>query len=64
MKLALSGRIAEAEHVKEAAVDFAELARLAAQIGYDALCLRPAQAAIGTPDSRLQAMREQSLLSA
>jgi hypothetical protein len=46
MKLSLSGRIAEPEHIKDqSAVSFEELARLAGEIGYQALCIRPAQIA-------------------
>ena len=44
MKISLSGRIAEAEHIKDqSAVSFTELAQLAGAIGYQALCIRPAQ---------------------
>jgi len=57
VKLALSGRIAEAEHVKEATVSVEELARLAVEVGYDALCLRPSQANVETSDERLREMR-------
>jgi sugar phosphate isomerase/epimerase len=59
MQLSLSGRIAEQEDRKDqTSVAFEELARVAAAIGYRALCIRPAQASTETPDAQLYAMRE------
>lgn len=59
MQLSLSGRIAEAERgTKErTAIAFADLAQLAARIGYHALCVRPSQATTATPDAQLGEMR-------
>jgi sugar phosphate isomerase/epimerase len=58
MKLSLSGRIAENEHVKESAlVDLSDLARVAARTGYQAVCLRPSQVSLETPTERLRDVR-------
>ena len=58
MKLSLSVRIAEEFSRKDLALmPFEELARLAADIGYDALCMRASQAGIDTPPARRREMR-------
>ena len=59
MKLSISARIAEEEHVKDrTAISFEELARLASSIVYAGLCIRPSQATVKTPDEEIAAMRE------
>jgi sugar phosphate isomerase/epimerase len=59
MKLSLSGRIAEAEHIKDrTAASFAELAQLASEIGYQALCIRPVQIPTKATDEELRQMRQ------
>jgi sugar phosphate isomerase/epimerase len=59
MQLSLSGRIAEQEQRKDyTSATFEELARIAASIGYRALCIRPSQATIETPDEQLHAIRD------
>jgi sugar phosphate isomerase/epimerase len=59
MKLSLSGRIAEPEHIKDqSAVSFEELARLAGEIGYQALCIRPAQIPARSADEDVRQMRQ------
>ena len=58
MKLSLSIRIAEEFAAKDKALmPFEELARLASDIGYDALCMRASQAGIETPPERRLEMR-------
>ena len=58
MKLSISARIAEEEHVKDrTAISFEELARLASAIGYEGLCIRPSQATVNTPDEEIGNMR-------
>ena len=58
MKLSLSVRIAEEFAAKDKALmPFEELARLASDIGYDALCMRASQAGIETPPERRLEMR-------
>jgi sugar phosphate isomerase/epimerase len=59
MKLSLSGRIAEPEHIKDqTALSFEELARLAREIGYQALCIRPAQIPAQAADGDIRQMRQ------
>lgn len=59
MKFSLSGRIAEAEHIKDqSAVSFTELAQLAGTIGYQALCIRPVQIPAQATDETLRSMRQ------
>ncbi len=58
MQLSLSGRIAEAEDVKDhASLDFSGLARLAAQVGFNAVCVRPTHLSSATPLARVREMR-------
>ncbi len=58
MKLSLSGRIAEAEDVKDhASLDFSGLAQLAARVGFQAVCVRPTHLASTTPLERVHEMR-------
>ena len=58
MKLSLSVRIAEEFSRKDRALmPFEDLARLAADIGYDALCMRASQAGIDTQPNRRREMR-------
>ncbi len=57
MLLSLSVRIAEAFGAKDRALmPFEELARMAANLGYDALCMRASQAGIDTPLERRREM--------
>lgn len=59
MKLSLSARIAEQAHVKHTtAVSFVELAQVAAEVGYQALCIRPSQVTTETPNEQIQQMRQ------
>ena len=58
MKLSLSGRIAEAEDVKDhASLDFSGLAQLAARVGFQAVCVRPTHLSSATPLERVHEMR-------
>ena len=58
MKLSLSARIAEQAHIKDrTAVSFEDLARLASEIGYRALCIRPSLVTVETPDEEIRRMR-------
>lgn len=58
MKLSLSGRIVEDATVKDITLlSFAELARIAAEIGYQALCIRPSQVTVNTTDTEIRHMR-------
>ena len=59
MKLALSGRIAEAPHEKtQALIDLPELAEAAAKIGYGALEVRNSQLDTGASASRVVEVRQ------
>ncbi len=59
MNLSLSARIAELEHIKDQpAVGFEELAQLASEIGYEALCIRSAQVTLDTPDDDIEQARQ------
>jgi sugar phosphate isomerase/epimerase len=59
MKLSLSGRIAEPEHIKDqCAVSFAELTQLASEIGFTALCIRPTQIPAHASEEELKQMRQ------
>jgi sugar phosphate isomerase/epimerase len=59
MKLSLSGRIAEEEHIKDGtAISFADLAQLASEIGFQALCIRPSQVTVETPDEEIRCLRQ------
>jgi sugar phosphate isomerase/epimerase len=57
MKLSLSVRVVESPCKTRLLVPFEELVRIARETGYDALCLRASAAGIGTPPSRLAALR-------
>ena len=58
MLLSLSVRVAEDFKVKDRSnMPFAELARMAARLGYDALCMRASQASVDTPPARVRRMR-------
>ncbi len=58
MKLALSVRIAEDFAVKDRArMPLEELAHMAKEIGYEALCMRASQASVITPRTRIATMR-------
>ncbi len=58
MKLSLSVRVAESFSDKtRATMGFKELARLAKEIGYSAVCMRASQAGVQTPPERLREMR-------
>ena len=59
MKLSLSGRIGEHSHIKDkTAIGFEDLAQLASEIGYEALCIRPSQATVDTADEEIRHMRQ------
>jgi sugar phosphate isomerase/epimerase len=59
IELSLSGRIAEDEHTKDRiASRFEDLAQLASEIGYRALCIRPSQMTVQTPDEEIRRMRQ------
>ena len=58
MQLSLSGRIAEAEDIKDhASLDFTGLAQLAARVGFQAVCVRPTHLTSTTPLERVHEMR-------
>lgn len=58
MKLSLSVRVAESFSDKtRATMGFEELARLAKEIGYQAVCMRASQAGVQTPPEHLREMR-------
>ena len=59
MKLSLSVRIAEAPGSKEETIrSFDQLAELANQIGYHAVCMRASQAGVQTPLEQITAIRK------
>ena len=59
MNLSLSVRVAEAPGSKELALmPFDEIAKLAARVGYDGLCMRASQAGTQTPRHERQQMRQ------
>lgn len=59
MKLSLSVRIAETPQRKDrAALAFDPLARLAATLGYEGICMRASQASIDTPAEQLAPMKQ------
>jgi sugar phosphate isomerase/epimerase len=58
MKLSLSVRIVESPCKTRLLVPFEELVLIAAQSGYDAICMRASAAGIGTPPASLHAMRK------
>ena len=57
MKLSLSVRIAESACKTKLNVPFSDLVRLAAELGYQGICLRASAGGIGTPRSELERMR-------
>ena len=58
MKLSLSGRIAEAEDIKDfSSLDFGSLVQLASCVGFKAVCVRPTHLASTTPLERVREMR-------
>lgn len=58
MQLSLSVRIAEDFQVKDRTrMEFGDLARMAADCGYDTICMRATQASVTTPPERLREMR-------
>ena len=64
MKLSLSVRVAEAPGSKEVAlIPFAELARLAAEAGYHAVCMRASQAGIQTPQADISQMESSAFIN-
>jgi sugar phosphate isomerase/epimerase len=58
MKLSLSVRIAEAASKTRLNVPFAELVGLAAELGYEAVCMRASAGGVQTPRDELQRMRD------
>jgi sugar phosphate isomerase/epimerase len=51
--------MAEEEHIKDrTAIGFEDLAQLASEIGYQALCIRPSQVTVETPDEEIRHMRQ------
>lgn len=59
MKLSLSVRVAEAACKTKLNVPFSELVSLAADLGYDAVCLRASAGGVQTPRKQLEQMREE-----
>lgn len=59
MNLSLSVRIAEAPCKTRLNVPFHELVRLAAELGYKAICMRASAGGIGTPRDELENMRRE-----
>lgn len=57
MKLSLSVRIAEAACKTKLNIPFEELARMAADLGYQALCMRASVAGVQSSDEELQQVR-------
>jgi sugar phosphate isomerase/epimerase len=58
MQLSLSVRIAEDFQIKDQTrMEFGDLARMAANCGYDAICMRATQASVSTEPGRLREMR-------
>ena len=61
MKLSLSVRVAEAPGSKEETIrSFDEIAVLADQLGYHAVCMRASQAGIQTPLQQITAIRQKT----
>ena len=61
MKLSLSVRVAEAPGSKEETIrSFDEIATLADQLGYSAVCMRASQAGIQTPLQQITAIRQKT----
>ena len=58
MKLSLSVRIVEAACKKRLKVPFEELVSIAAETGYDAVCMRASAGGVQTPFDELRRMRE------
>ena len=59
MKLSLSVRVAEAECKTRLNLEFATLVQLAAELGYQAMCLRASAGGVQTPLSQLREMASQ-----
>jgi len=58
MQLSLSGRIVEAEHIKtNSSLNFVEFAKLAARVGFQAVCVRATHLNSATPLERVREMR-------
>lgn len=57
VKLSLSVRIAESACKTRLNVPFSELVQLAAELGYEAICMRASAGGVGTPRSELERMR-------
>ena len=60
MKLSLSVRVAENASKKDATHTFVQLTELAANIGYEAMCMRASQVGIHSPLEQITAARKQA----
>ena len=60
MKLSLSVRVAETASKKDATHTFAQLTELAAELGYEAVCMRASQVGIQSPLEQITAARKQA----
>lgn len=60
MKLSLSVRVAETASKKDATHTFAQLTGLAAELGYEAVCMRASQVGIQSPLAQITAARKQA----
>ncbi|MEO1999457.1 MAG: TIM barrel protein [Planctomycetaceae bacterium] len=59
MKLSLSVRVAEAECKTRLNIEFGALVQLAAELGFEAMCLRASAGGVQTPISQLREMHRQ-----
>lgn len=60
MKLSLSVRVAENASKKDATHTFVQLTELAAELGYEAMCMRASQVGIHSPLEQITAARKQA----
>ncbi len=60
MKLSLSVRVAETASKRSATHNFVQLTTLAADLGYEAICMRASQVGIQTPLEQITAARQQT----
>ena len=60
MKLSLSVRVAENASKRDATHTFVQLTELAANLGYEAMCMRASQIGIHSPLEQITAARKQA----
>ena len=60
MKLSLSVRVAETASKRDATHTFTQLTELAAELGYEAVCMRASQVGIHSPLEQITAARQQA----